>query len=157
MTAPDTAVLDVASPATKKKRKYKYRKSFKVSTLLRAAHVPMRAVPTQMAAATMLVALLAVCLYLPVDATLDGRPKTTLATVDDDDALDQYTKIALTDAPGHDLGVVPGGNATITCGSASVDFATFQAKGYDSSSTIAAALPSNDTIIGWAKELLSMS
>ena len=52
---------------------------------------------------------------------------------------------------------VPGGNATITCGSASVDFATFQAKGYDSSSTIAAALPSNDTIIGWAKELLSMS
>eukprot|EP01051_Picozoa_sp_SAG22_P031432 SAG22_NODE_12733_length_431_cov_0.939759_1_plen_77_part_00 len=61
---------------------------------------------------------------------------------------------------GHSAGnntlYVPGGEPTISCGGI-VKFSAFQAKGYDLSSTVVSTLPTNDTIIGWARELLSMA
>ena len=42
----------------------------------------------------------------------------------------------------------------ITCGSKTLSFKAFQQAGYDPSSKMVGSLPSNDTIIGWAKELL---
>jgi hypothetical protein len=55
---------------------------------------------------------------------------------------------------GNNTLYVPGGAPKITCGTTTVSFAEFQAKGYDLSSKMVGSLPSNDTIIAWAKELL---
>lgn len=56
---------------------------------------------------------------------------------------------------GNNTLYVPGGEPTISCGKI-IKFSAFQAKGYDLTSSVVSKLPTNDTIIGWAKELLSM-
>jgi hypothetical protein len=63
---------------------------------------------------------------------------------------------------GNNTLYVPGGEPTITCDgwnhfSKTVKFSAFQAKGYDLSSKVVSTLPTNDTIIGWARALLSMA
>ena len=55
---------------------------------------------------------------------------------------------------GNNTIYVPGGVPKITCGGKTVDFNQFQTTGYDQTSSLVATLPSNDTIIDWAKELL---
>jgi hypothetical protein len=54
---------------------------------------------------------------------------------------------------GNNTIYVPGGEPTISCDKI-VTFSAFQAKGYDLTSRVVSKLPTNDTIIGWAKELL---
>ena len=65
---------------------------------------------------------------------------------------------------GNNTLYVPGGEPTISCGkgehnggSGGIPFSEFQGKlGYDLTSQVVSTLPTNDTIIGWAKVLLSM-
>ena len=57
---------------------------------------------------------------------------------------------------GNNTVYVPGGEAMVKCGHNLVNTSDFLARGYDAGTTVVGTLPSNETIIGWAKELLEM-
>ena len=46
--------------------------------------------------------------------------------------------------------------ALVKCGGLTLNATEFLARGYDAGTTIFPTLPTNDTIIGWARELLEM-
>ena len=57
---------------------------------------------------------------------------------------------------GNNTVYVPGGRALVKCGGLTLNATEFLARGYDAGTTIFPTLPTNDTIIGWARELLEM-
>jgi hypothetical protein len=56
---------------------------------------------------------------------------------------------------GNNTLYVPGGEPTVSCGSHTVNASTLHARGYDLGTVVIATHPSNETIIAWAKKLLS--
>jgi len=57
---------------------------------------------------------------------------------------------------GNNTVYVPGGEATVTCGGRSLNSSAFQKLGYDATTTFIADMPSNETIINWARKLLEL-
>lgn len=57
-------------------------------------------------------------------------------------------------ALGNNTIYVPDAYAKIACGGNTVHFKQFQSKGYDTSSKISGSMPSADTIISWARDML---
>lgn len=55
---------------------------------------------------------------------------------------------------GNNTIYAPDGNVTISCGSQTIDAATFHSRGYDRGTVVRSGLPSNETIIAWAQTLL---
>eukprot|EP00041_Stephanoeca_diplocostata_P024838 m.639093 g.639093 ORF g.639093 m.639093 type:complete len:968 (-) comp22611_c1_seq2:259-3162(-) len=56
---------------------------------------------------------------------------------------------------GNNTIYVPDANPKIICANNALNFSAFQQQGYDKTSTVSGDMPSADTIVGWAKTLLS--
>ena len=50
---------------------------------------------------------------------------------------------------------VPNGVAKVQCAGTTIDFPKFQQLGYDPLSRVSGDMPSAETVIGWAKDLLN--
>ena len=57
---------------------------------------------------------------------------------------------------GNNTVYVPGGEATVSCGRKTIGTSDFLGRGYDAGTRVFGVLPSNDTIIRWARGLLEM-
>ena len=57
---------------------------------------------------------------------------------------------------GNNTLFIPGGAATVSCGSLTVDVETFLRRGYDLGTVVVKEAPSVPTIVAWAKALLSL-
>lgn len=58
---------------------------------------------------------------------------------------------------GNNTVYVPGGEALVRCGSATLNTSTWLARGYDRGTVVRGDVPSNETIAAWAAALLEMS
>lgn len=57
---------------------------------------------------------------------------------------------------GNNTVFVPGGEALVACGSATVNTSEFVRRGYDLTTVVRNGAPSNATIVAWAKKLLGL-